>query len=323
MQRNINLSTISLNSYLEKQKRFIILVRSIQYSLNNKEYKQYNYSIDEFIRMRWNISKAQAYRYLICAKVIDQLEEFEILPCFERICRALYNCAKTKKQMKLLWSSILNSAGNRPDSINSSHVKKIWKKLCDDKKYSNICHYEDEIINKVEKSLKHSKENKNGSSSENESESESISQKEKDQLNQSSLFSSNIIVNNNVPQYVFYPSPIINESTIPSNYVYNNFVSPQSSYESFVSLNDNIQYSNISSPLSVCSSNLYEENNTNQLNINNSISAPIVNVIEYPVIDIPCSTKIIDIENSKLFSNYQPQPQPQPQSQSQPNLFYY
>lgn len=57
MQRNININTLSLNSYLEKQRNFITLVRSIQYALQSKEYKNYNYSIDEYIRMRWNISK--------------------------------------------------------------------------------------------------------------------------------------------------------------------------------------------------------------------------------------------------------------------------
>ncbi|OUM57977.1 hypothetical protein PIROE2DRAFT_16883 [Piromyces sp. E2] len=29
----------------------------------------------------------------------------------------------------------------------------IWKELCMDKKYSHICHFEDEIMNKIEKSL--------------------------------------------------------------------------------------------------------------------------------------------------------------------------
>jgi len=144
-----------INSYLEKQKNFKILVKDIQYSLQNKEYQRNNLSIDDYIKNRWNISKAQAYRYVISAKVIDQLEEFNIQPCYERICRALYNCAKTQSQMKLLWGSVLQSSGNRPDCINSSHVNKMWKKLCSDKKYFKICHYEEEIMNKIENSLNH------------------------------------------------------------------------------------------------------------------------------------------------------------------------
>ncbi|KAG4096027.1 hypothetical protein H8356DRAFT_1044137 [Neocallimastix lanati (nom. inval.)] len=158
MQNSIILQN-TLNAYFEKQRSFKALVKSVQRSLQSKEYKLYTCTFEEFIKSKWNISKAQAYRYLISAKVIDQLEEFEIQPCYERICRSLYNCAKTLNQMKLLWGSVLQTAGNRPDCINSSHVNKMWKKLCADKKYDKICHYEDEIMNRVERSLnKHSKD---------------------------------------------------------------------------------------------------------------------------------------------------------------------
>eukprot|EP00833_Pecoramyces_ruminatium_P010899 jgi/Orpsp1_1/1184931/evm.model.c7180000091636.1 len=53
MQNNIN---TTLNIYFEKQKYFRALVKNIQYSLQSKEYKHYDYSIDEFIRLKWNIS---------------------------------------------------------------------------------------------------------------------------------------------------------------------------------------------------------------------------------------------------------------------------
>jgi len=55
--------------------------------------------------------------------------------------------------MKLLWKSVLQKAKNRPDCINSSHVKKAWKELCMDKRYSHICHCEEEIMSNIEKSL--------------------------------------------------------------------------------------------------------------------------------------------------------------------------
>eukprot|EP00833_Pecoramyces_ruminatium_P006439 jgi/Orpsp1_1/1180471/evm.model.c7180000073546.1 len=205
MQTNFNY----IDAYLKKQNSFKILVKDVQFSLQSKEYKNLNCSLDEFVKMKWNISKylVKAYRYLISAKVIDQLQEFEIQPCYERICRALFNVAKTQKQMKLLWSSILKSAGNRPDSINSSHVKKMWKILCNDKKYSKICHFEDEIMNKVEKSLnKHS----NGIKTENKTENKIENKNEIKNINNSSN-------NNHIPQYSFYPSPILNDSSIQSN----------------------------------------------------------------------------------------------------------
>jgi len=48
---------------------------------------------------------------------------------------------------------ILEKSRNQLDNINSTFVKKVWKELCNDKKYSHICHFEDEIMNKIEISL--------------------------------------------------------------------------------------------------------------------------------------------------------------------------
>jgi len=91
----------------------------------------------------------------MCAKVIDQLDEFEIKPSYESLCKSLNDNAKSPIQMKLLWSKILQKTNNRPDCINSTHVQQYWKELCMDKRYSNICHYIDEydIKDKIEKSL--------------------------------------------------------------------------------------------------------------------------------------------------------------------------
>jgi len=305
----------TLKAYFEKQRSFKALVKDVQQSLQSKEYKLYSCTFDEFIKSRWNISKAQAYRYLISAKVIDQLEEFNILPCYERICRSLYNCAKTQNQMKLLWGAILQSAGNRPDCINSSHVTKMWKKLCSDKKYNKICHYEDEIMNKIEKSL-----NKN---------SKDVKRK---QLHKETKQTSPKIVT----QLSYYPSPCLNVPVIPSNdssqttttlnnnnnnnniiYIGNPNTSQISQYpsptqnESIFSLNESISYSipSSSSPASVCSSQLSNEATVDPLN-STFIAVPTVNLIERPVLEVQYSPQPISIQDSKLFSNYQEQTQP-------------
>ncbi|ORY44582.1 hypothetical protein LY90DRAFT_671597 [Neocallimastix californiae] len=152
MERNAIFETI-YSTYIEKQKKFKDLVKSVQYHLNLKEYKKQGYSFDEYVKMKWNISKAQAYRYLISAKVLDQLEEFDIQPSYERLCRSLNSYAKTTLQLKLLWKTILNKIGTTPDNISCLFVAKVWKELCNDKRYSNICHYEENIIDRVEKTL--------------------------------------------------------------------------------------------------------------------------------------------------------------------------
>lgn len=43
--------------YLEKQKKFISLVKDVQSSLESKEYIKQGYSFNEFIKIKWNVSK--------------------------------------------------------------------------------------------------------------------------------------------------------------------------------------------------------------------------------------------------------------------------
>ncbi|KAG4086122.1 hypothetical protein H8356DRAFT_963152 [Neocallimastix lanati (nom. inval.)] len=144
-----------LDAYLDKQRKFVSLVKDVQINLNSKEYKKQGYTFNEYIKLKWNISQAQAYRYIMCAKVIDQLEEFEIKPSYESLCKSLNNVAKTPIHMKLLWSTIILKTNGIPDSVNSTHINQYWKDLCMDEKYSHICHYEDEesIRSKIEISL--------------------------------------------------------------------------------------------------------------------------------------------------------------------------
>ncbi|KAG4107739.1 hypothetical protein H8356DRAFT_1024075 [Neocallimastix lanati (nom. inval.)] len=143
----------SLSSHIEKQRAFSSFIKEIQISLNSKEYKKLGYTFNEYVKMKWSISQAQAYRYLICGKVLDQLEEFEIKPSYERLCKSLYNVTKNQIQMKLLWSAVLKKTDYRPEPINSNLVTKTWNELCRNEKYSSICKNEGNIITKVENSI--------------------------------------------------------------------------------------------------------------------------------------------------------------------------
>ncbi|ORX41833.1 hypothetical protein BCR36DRAFT_416490 [Piromyces finnis] len=150
-----------LNVYLLKQEEFKRYIKDIQQSLNSKEYIKQSQTIDEFIKSKWNISKTQAYRYLLCAKIIDQLEEFKIQPNYERLCRSLNKYAKTPQQMKLLWGMVLKKINDNVDLITSTLVARTWNELCKDKKYSYVCHYEESIMNKIEMTIQeHSKKMK-------------------------------------------------------------------------------------------------------------------------------------------------------------------
>ncbi|OUM64387.1 hypothetical protein PIROE2DRAFT_8860 [Piromyces sp. E2] len=130
------------SNYLHKQVKFKSLVKEVQTSLDSKEYVKLGLSFDQFVK---------AYRYLLSAKVSNQLEEFTVQPNYECLCRTLAKYAKTTSQMKLLWSSILKKVNNKLELITTPLVTKVWKELSSNKQYSHICHFEDEIMNKLEK----------------------------------------------------------------------------------------------------------------------------------------------------------------------------
>jgi len=48
---------ISYSTYAEKQRAFVSLIKDVQSSLVSKEYKKQGYSLNEYAKMRWNISQ--------------------------------------------------------------------------------------------------------------------------------------------------------------------------------------------------------------------------------------------------------------------------
>jgi len=246
---------ITSSTYAEKQKAFVSLIKDVQTSLVSKEYKKQGYSLNEYTKMRWNISQAQAYRYLICGKVLDQLEEFEIKPSYERLCKSLYNTAKTRDQMKLLWSFVVKRAGSRPDFINSTHISKVWKELCKNKKYSHICHFEETIMAKVEKSLnKHSTEKKqkqlksniNSPSQISVIPSPSLSENSpKSNLDSQTIDQLNIFDDNFDDDSIsILLSPVSNCSSISCDYQFNSIISPSTQSNSPLETFYYLQYPN-------------------------------------------------------------------------------
>ncbi|ORY15101.1 hypothetical protein LY90DRAFT_636149 [Neocallimastix californiae] len=303
--QKINLS----NAYLQKQNTFVALVKEVQFSLISKEYKKQGYSLNEFIKMKWNISQAQAYRYLICAKVLDQLKEFEIKPSYERLCRSLYNNAKTSSQMKLLWSTVLIKAGGRPDFINSTHISKTWKELSQNKQYDDICHFEDNIINKIEKSLnKVSKEKKHKQLHLNKSNSlNSLNS-----LNHSKSLNSQIT---NIPSPTLFES-----SNLTSNETLNvenslkdeSLLTPISNYSSLS--NDDFQTNSISQIEPIVSSSIPIFSTVSSLPSNPSISC---------ISSISSTEPLYYLTTSNELMNGYEQPLIYIQEPSQQIIYYY
>ncbi|ORY23752.1 hypothetical protein LY90DRAFT_514917 [Neocallimastix californiae] len=210
-----NNSESSLIIYLRKQKKFITLVNSIQKAISSKDYRKQGYTFNSYVKKNWNISKAQAYRYLISAKVLDQLKEFKILPNYERLCKIISSLTKTHEQVTLLWKTVLRKVENRLDEIDTSFITKVWKELCEDEKYNYICHIENNIVNNNEDNKNKYSENK--IFTENESNSNIISNNLSYSIISSSENSENcILINNNSSQNSYYPSPSFSEIELQS-----------------------------------------------------------------------------------------------------------
>ncbi|KAG4098852.1 hypothetical protein H8356DRAFT_1424409 [Neocallimastix lanati (nom. inval.)] len=331
------------STYIEKQKKFKSLVKSVQYHLESKEYKKEGYSFDEYVKMKWNISKAQAYRYLISAKVLDQLEDFEIQPSYERLCRSLNSLAKTTPQIKLLWKTILEKFGNTPDNISSIFVTKVWKELCNDKKYSNICHYEENIINKVEQTLnKYSKNMKlkqlntklvptKNKSNLNNYNINRVKDNNNYSIKPESSFENNILVNvteNNKNQYI----PTVKSNNGP--YIYyennnnnNNYNNIQCTFNQKTNCQNYPEVSYIPTTISTESSysplnnnnNVYIIYNTSNGNVqNNSLISPVRSITcnnnnnnNKPIIqniNTQCTIPVTSVTYVNSVSNYLPSP---------------
>jgi len=304
-----------LTSYLTKQKKFISFINNIQNKIKTKNYKKEGYTFDSFVKTNWNISKAQIYRYLIAAKILDQLQEFKILPNYERLCRCIAKLTKTPEQIKLLWKTILDKVENRLNEINSSYITKTWNELCQDERYSHICHNEKNIIKNIENSLnKYTKAKKykeihtikteiNSSVSDIQSPilNENNMQINNDNtkilyntsllvLNNNDINNTNTTINNskqlNITSPILY-NPIINNinnynsqiNTIPPSFSYDSL---NSNYGSNSTLNES---NNNSNALYVPVTNVNTSNNNNYYTVSNKQS----NIQDLPV----TSTNII------------------------------
>jgi len=187
--------------------------------------------------------------------------------------------------MKLLWRTILNIVGTSPDNISTLFVSKVWKELCNDKKYSHICHYEEELIDNIEKTLnKYSKTIKH----------KRINSKQ----------SNNIIVNNN--------NNIINNTNYYNNY--NNSQNPSNNN------NDNNNNNSSSSSINQSNNNKINTNNNIYINTNNNIykvNTNNNNNTNYKIINSSNGNTLNYSSICYISSPISPEPSNQPYSNNQ------
>jgi hypothetical protein len=106
-------------------------------------------SLENYFKTVWKISRAQVYRFLDCAHVLNLLQEFPIQPAHERLCRSLKRLAKTDAEIVALWQACLNKIDSTDeahiyDTISSSFVAKVWEEIREESTSETVQESEEE-----------------------------------------------------------------------------------------------------------------------------------------------------------------------------------
>ncbi|KAG4105897.1 hypothetical protein H8356DRAFT_1629697 [Neocallimastix lanati (nom. inval.)] len=127
-----------------RQDGFQKTILAIQSIVNRKLYKAVAPSLEIYFRDVWKISRAQVYRFLDCATVLNTLEGFKERPTKERLCRSLKRHGKSPNNIRNLWTLVKIRASDR--EITSTLIGKCWEEIVTNGKEIN----EDPIPKKKE-----------------------------------------------------------------------------------------------------------------------------------------------------------------------------
>ncbi|KXS15514.1 hypothetical protein M427DRAFT_56619 [Gonapodya prolifera JEL478] len=125
-----NGSRSNVSNQDRKQRGFQTTVFAINEIVQKKLYKSKANSLEGYFRTQWKMSRAQVYRFMDSAYVLNNLDGFDDLPARERICRALKKLTKTRQELRLLWQRVLDrQSGMAVDQLNSTSVMMAYREL--------------------------------------------------------------------------------------------------------------------------------------------------------------------------------------------------
>lgn len=110
-----------------RQDGFQKTILAIQSIVSRKLYKAVAPSLEIYFRDVWKISRAQVYRFLDCATVLNTLEGFQDRPSKERLCRSLKRHGKSPTNIRNLWTLVKIRASDR--EITSTLIGKCWEEI--------------------------------------------------------------------------------------------------------------------------------------------------------------------------------------------------
>ncbi|TPX34733.1 hypothetical protein SmJEL517_g02718 [Synchytrium microbalum] len=99
-------------------------VTGLQKIVNEKLYRVVATSVQAYFKNRFDLTRAQAYRFIDCAVVLEILTGLKH-PTRERLCRCLKKTCPNKADMRAVWISALAERQNDPDRVNSSLIESL------------------------------------------------------------------------------------------------------------------------------------------------------------------------------------------------------
>ncbi|KAL6612566.1 hypothetical protein U3516DRAFT_664330 [Neocallimastix sp. 'constans'] len=123
------LKTPSRAEYYKRQQHFYQIVMTTREIVSKKLYKATHSSLAAYFKEKWKMSRSNVYRLLDAASVLEYLEDFELKPTHERICRTLKHPSKTREQIRDLWSEVLKQADKDLSLINSVFIFRVWNEM--------------------------------------------------------------------------------------------------------------------------------------------------------------------------------------------------
>lgn len=142
------------NNYDLRRQHFPRTVLAIHHIVDSKLYKARKPSLEAYFKDRFQISRAQVYRFMDSALVLQvrvhtcacmgqccqpcaadallgqALDNVDPVPCRERQCRAIKKVTKTRHHRRALWLEVLEKYGvASADTVTSTQIEQVWRDL--------------------------------------------------------------------------------------------------------------------------------------------------------------------------------------------------
>ncbi|KAJ3253978.1 hypothetical protein HK103_007582 [Boothiomyces macroporosus] len=123
-------SNYDCSSFSEKQLAFAKTCSAIREIIKNKLYRLQSTNLEQYFLKRFNVSRAQVYRLMDCAAVLDCLTDISPIPHKYRICKELKKKASLGPEIRTCWEKVLafGTSEEQLDSFDFDQIPKISAK---------------------------------------------------------------------------------------------------------------------------------------------------------------------------------------------------